>query len=483
MTSTSQDVPPRGSRPDDPPSLSRIRATLEGCLPAVLGVAVAMTVTSTYLQVVHPFLAHDDWDTLLPVTEAERSVQRGRLVAEGRWINYAWWRTVGQLLTPVSATVLYVAGYAAFVVHTGRRLAPGWRGALVAGALFVSPMAALLAAWPAVLGPSMLVLAVSTWTLPLCRHRVVPLLVWMGLTTGLAALTYQPVALLMLLVLLLEEMHRSVRRLAGLVIAFCGLWVAAVLVMFTLNWWGFGVFGLKPQAWRLPNPARGIDDVVENLGRTGRHFRDVAVTMPWPLVVGLVAVAFCLARPTLRKQAVVLLLGLVVAAGLESVGTVVGGFLVPFRSSGWIWVGLVVAISWLAQGGRKGWTVLSVAAMAAVAVDGAVFWHDVMTQRQATLADYDRLDRRLGSLLASHPQARVLVVGTAEDWKDSTYAAGATYLRGRTLHQYGVRATFCRLPTCTAPVDPRAFGQQVLVRDDTIVAVPVTAAPGPRKRG
>lgn len=455
---------------DDGPR-TRWPAPLTAHLPAAVGIALALAATSAYLQVVHPALAQDDWDTLLPVDKVQLDVMRYRLLAEGRWLNLAWWRTAGQLLTPVTASVIYFAAHAAFVLRLARKLAAGWTGALVAAALFASPMVALLAAWPAVQTPSMVVLAASTWTLPLCRHRLRPLLVWMVLSAVLAMLTYQPVSLVLLVVLVLEELHRSTRHLVLVGTGFCVTWVTSALVMFTLNWVGFGVFGLRVQAWRQPNPVHDLGDLVVNLGRAGSHFRDVGQQIALPVLLGSLALVVCLWTRTLRKPGVVLLVTVVVAAGLESSGTVVGGFVVAFRSSMWVWVCLVVAVSWLAQLPRRRWRLVSAAATAAIALSGAVYWHVLVSDRQAQLAAYDRIDQQVAGLLEKHPGARVMIVGSPEDWDNSYFRAEAQYVHGRTLFEHGARAAYCNPTSCPAARDQQVLEQQVGLYDGDQITV------------
>lgn len=442
-------------------------------LPAAVGVVVALVATSAYLQIVHPYLAQDDWDTLLPVDKVQLDVMRYRLLAEGRWLNFAWWRTAGQLLTPVTAVVIYFAAHAAFALRLARKLAVGWSSALVAAALFVSPMVALLAAWPAVQTPSMVVLAVSTWTLPLCRHRFRPLLVWMVLSTILAMLTYQPVSLVLLVVLVLEELHRTPRHLVLVGIAFCAAWVASVLVMFTLNWFGFGVFGLRVQAWRQPNPLHDVGDLVVNLGRTGSHFRDVGQQLALPVILGLLALVVGLWTRALRKRGVVLLLTVVVAAGLESSGTLVGGIIVAFRSSMWVWVSLVVAVSLLAKLPRRRWRLASAVALAAIAACGAVYGHVLVGQRQTQLAAYDGVDQQVAGLLEKYPRAPVMIVGSPDDWGNSYFRAEAQYLHGRILFEHGSRAAYCNPTLCAAAREAKVLERRVgLYHGDEITVRP-----------
>jgi hypothetical protein len=98
---------------------------------------------------------------------------------------------------------------------------------------------------------------------------------------------------------------------------------------------------------------------------------------------------------------------------------------------------------------------------AAVAVSGATYWHDLVSQRQARLEKYDRIDEQLGSLIKQHPGAPILLVGSPSDWKNSNFGAEAQYIHGRTIFEHGVRAAYCKPPQCRPARDPRVLEQPV----------------------
>jgi hypothetical protein len=450
----------------DPDSPSAFERGPQKYLPAAVGILVAIFASRLFVQLGHPFLSHDDWDNLLPPDEYRERLMWNRLLFEGRWLNWGLWHLGGWVLTPITATALYFGAYAAFVLRFAQRLVPGWWGVVVAAALFVSPMVCEAGYWPAILGPSMVVLALAAWTLPLLRHRTGWLLAWLGFFTLLAMLSYQPVALLLFLMLMVEERQRSIRQLAALAIAFVGAWGASIAVTFTLNWFAFGVFGVEPQAWRKPNPLEDVNDLFTNLGVAGGHFALIFTTLPVPILLGLAAIAGCLAVRSLRKHAVVLLLATLVMAGLESVSTIVGGFVTPFRSSMWVWVVIVVAISYLITAGRGVRAVIAAAAAAAVAVSGSLYWAGSVATKQERLSEYDGIASDLGRVLADKPGARITIVGSERDWKWPIFAQQATYLQSRTIDEYGIKPSLCKPARCRLARDP-----DVVRRDSNVFVV------------
>jgi len=443
-------------------------------LPAALGALLAVVTSTAFRQLTHPFLSHDDWDTILPATPWRSDLLYVRQLAEGRWLNYVWWRTGGPLLTPVTATLLYFGAYSAFVVRLARSITGGWWGLLIAAALFVSPMVAEAAYWPAILGPSMVVLAASTWLLPLCRHRVPRLLIWMSLSTLMAMLTYQPVALLIFLVLMLEERHRPLRQLAALAVGFCVVWVGAIVVTFTLNWFSFGTFGVRPQAWRKPNELASFADLVQNLGAVGTHFQMVIEATPVAVILGLASILVRLLLPALRTSGVLLLLSVLVMSALESLSTIQAGFLTPYRSSMWVWVVVVVAVFGLTELTPRAGRILAAVGLIVVLASGSTYWIHSVSEHQQRLDTYDEMAWRTKQLLEKSGSTKAVIVGSKRDWSYYVFLQQATYLRSRTAFETGVTPSYCRPATCALARDPDVIDERsdVFVDRDRVIIRP-----------
>ena len=443
-------------------------------LPAAVGVGIVGLLSTAILQITHPFLNHDDWDSILPATDWRTKLLFERQLAEGRWLNYVWWGVGGHHLTPVTATLVYFGAYAAFVVRLAQRISAGWWGLLVAGAIFVSPMVAEAAYWPAILGPSMVVLAVSAWVLPLCQHRVPRLLVWMSVSTLLAMLTYQPVAMLIFLMLMLEERRRPLRQLTGLALTFCVAWAGSVLVTFTLNWFAFGAFGVRPQAWRKPNQLASVADLVQNLGEVGTHFRMVFEATPVPVVLGLASIVVFLMLPAFRSWGVLLLLSVLLMSVVESLSTIQAGFLTPYRSSMWVWVVIVVAVFGLTELKPRHGRALAAIGLTMVLASGSAYWIQTVAEHQQRLDTYDDMAEQTRNLLPESGSNKVVIVGSKRDWGHYVFSQQATYLRSRTAFETGVTPTYCRAPRCGLARDREVIGNKrdVFVHDDVVVVRP-----------
>ncbi len=239
--------------------------------------------------------------------------------------------------------------------------------------------------------------------------------------------------------------------------AFALAWGSPIVFTFTLNWFAVGHFGVQPQAWRRPNRLEDLSDLVTNLGVAGGHFALIFKTLAVPVVLGLMAIAGCLAVRSLRKHAVVLLLAILAMAGLESLATIVQGYVIPFRSSMWVWAVIVMAISYLIGAGPRIVTMTAVAAAVSVTVSGSLYWANSVATKQALLADYDAVQSQLGRLLVKNPEADVLIVGSARAWKWWVFTQQATYLRSRTIDEFGVKPRLCRPPRCRVATKPEAY--------------------------
>ncbi len=256
---------------------------------------------------------------------------------------------------------------------------------------------------------------------------------------------------------------------------------SSIAVTFSINWLAFGIFGVKPQLWRQPNRLEDLDTLVTNLGRTGAHFGMIFTTLTVPVVLGLAAMAACLAVQSLRQHTVGLVLATVVVAGLESATTLVVGYVIPFRSSMWVWVVIVMAISYLFGAGRRILTVVAAAAAVAVAVSGSLYWANSVATKQALLADYDAVQSQLGRMLVENPGAGVVIVGSAQDWKWPVFIHQATYLQSRTVDEFGVRPLFCRPPGCRESTQPEVYAGDanvVMLGERIAVRPPASRGPG-----
>ncbi|MFL6060211.1 MAG: hypothetical protein ACJ72E_03195 [Marmoricola sp.] len=460
-------------------------------LPVLVGVGLAVLLSGVLRQVRHPFLEHDDWGFLLPVTEQRTAQMHDRLLWEGRWFNYGWWRVIGHLFSPAAVSVLFTIGVLGLAAVVALRWASGWFVVPTVVALAASPMLGDLSSWPATLAASMVLLAVAALALPHCVGDPRRLSAWTVVSTLLIFLAYPPFTLILLVLLGAELAQRTLRELVVGVAVFCASYVAGTLVSFSLNALVLGHFGVKVLPWRRPHPVHGIGDLLENLRRAADQLGELLGTYTIPLVLGLLALLACWVLPHLRERTLRFAAVLVVALGIQASATVLTGVFTPSRATGWLWFVVVLPLVWLFENGAapaarpaKRWTSLGapVALVALVALVvvcgwGARYWHRAMDddqhQREVLQRVLDSLERNA----AAHPGDRVVVFGSSQDWRSSQFAAEAQYLTDKASHDHGLSLTSCRPPVCDVALRPSVLaradrGARSFVSTQFVIVVP-----------
>ncbi|WP_076262981.1 hypothetical protein [Intrasporangium flavum] len=356
----------------------------------VLAVALGVLASGYVAQVVTPFIRRDDWPYLLPDHAPGGSDVLHKNLTEGRWLNYVWWLVVGQHEAPVVASVLYAVAYACFVVGFARLF--DVRGRLAAGlltlAVFASPLWERLVYWPGTLTPSVIVAALSVWTLPRASTSRVRLGTWVAITTILCVLTYPPIAPVLLIAALVHLRTRSWRT----TIAVCVVWLVAygvgILIIYTLNWIAFSHFGIRIAAWRHPNTAHSLHALRVNAHRYLSDLQSLAKALGWAtLAVGVVPGAVALIDRRTRGPWLRILAGFVVAVGLGGVQTLATGVTTNPRGLLWGWLLAVVPAALLLSSAT--WTRwVGTVALVALSVVGLLQWRADVAAHQQTRREY-----------------------------------------------------------------------------------------------
>lgn len=441
------------------------------------GILVVALVTGLVMQVAHPFIRHDDWGFSLSSDEPGSTDIWIRNQYEGRWLTWVWWRLLGQHLSIVMATSVFVVAYSAWVVGMVRllRLRRWWHQTIAATALLVSTTWIQLVYWPGTLSPSMVVAAVAVWTLPLARRRRSTWWPWLFLSVGLAVLSYQPVALLLLFALAVTERRSTLPRLLRVGVGFAVAYAAGVLVVWALNWLAFGTFGVTLAQWRQPNPLHDVGDLVTNLGRYRNQLRSLAGDLGPAVVVGaVVAVVGLWGRTTRRATGLVILAG-VLAVAVEAAVTVVTGAVTGVRASLWVWplivlpaVVLVTATGpWVRRAG--------VACLLGLTVVGSLSWKDDLDTHRRTQEQYDSLVTRVAVAKQSHPDLPVVLWMEPAIRKTARGNMTAVTLQNMTQDQQGIFPRWCSRAQCTAiaaSMAPPARGDVVVLDGAIVLRVP-----------
>src|SRR5262245_39613524 len=111
-------------------------------LPFVAAMVFVLLSSGVLQQLLTPYIRRDDWPFLLPPDTPGAGDPLRKVEEEGRWLSYAWWLVVGQHGSPVSAMLMYAAGYTLFVAGLWRlfRVRGRMAGFLIAAALLASPL-------------------------------------------------------------------------------------------------------------------------------------------------------------------------------------------------------------------------------------------------------------------------------------------------------------------------------------------------------
>lgn len=467
-----------GATPDRPearrPDRSRAVTSAAAMVGGILAVAL---VTGLVVQVAHPFIRHDDWGFSLSSDEPGSTDIWARNQYEGRWLTWVWWRVLGQHLSIVMATTVFVVAYSTWVVGTVRllRLRRWWQQAAATTALLVSTTWIQLVYWPGTLSPSMVVAAVAVWTLPYARRRRSTWWPWLFLSVGLAVLSYQPVALLLLFAVAVTERRSGFLRLVRVAVGFAVAYAAGVLVVWTLNWWAFGVFGVTLAQWRQPNPLHSVADLVTNLGRYRTQLRSLASDLGPALVVGAVATVVGLwGRRTRRATGLVLVAGLM-SVSVEAAVTVVTGAVTGVRASLWAWPLIVLPAALLAAA-RGPWVRRTgVVCLLGLTFVGILQWRSDLGEHRQTRDEYDALITQVAEARQRFPGLPVVLWMEPAIRKTARGNMTAVTLQNMTQEQQGVYPRWCSKARCAAiaaTVTPPPRGEVVVADGAIVLRVP-----------
>ncbi|GAA3696895.1 hypothetical protein GCM10022399_11730 [Terrabacter ginsenosidimutans] len=445
---------------------------------AVLLAALVMTEAVT--QAFSPLLRYDDWPYVLPVDTPATLDNFAKNLREGRWLNYLWWLTVGQHMTPAWASGTYVAAYALFVAGLWRLL---WQAdrrshwavqALLGLALFSSVVWVRLLYWPGTLISSAIVAAAGVWSLPWAARGRLRLAVWLLAGTVLSLLSYPPVAGVLFVVAVVHLGMVDWRRLALLSVGFVASWAVGVAVIYTLNWFAFGHFGLEIASWRHPNPLHDLDTLRVNTGRAVRAVAALLLEAPAATVAGAVAVVAGLLSPVTRPLVARLCAGLAVVAALGAAQTLVTGVVTSARGELWLWLALVLPAALLLRDpgvlSRIGIGVLGV-----LAVVGVLTWRADVGAHQQTRLEYAGI---VATSTAALPEGSRPEVVVYQDPHARTTLAGSTMagiLRMMVRDASGEVPRWCRASECARIAAGAVNGP--VVRLGTVVGIAVPPPP------
>lgn len=377
-----------------------------------LGAALAALAVIAVLipgQFADPFMRNDDFLAHFPLPDLAWE----NTLTEGRWGNQLWtWRGV-----PGERHVLFVLAMAIWTLASGAIAArlfavdpSPWRTAVFAIALALAPQAAMLLPWYNFNIPANLALLAGVSILAAAPERTV--LIGLPVLVFAALATYPPHAFMLFAVALaFGAATMTLARFMRLAAALVSGAVIGLVALYSINARVHGHFGLLLADWRGARMADDLGGLIANIGRLGLTLPEgappgaEAVALALLMALPIVALIMALqpSRPVwfrtmLAGAALTLLLAL--AQSLKT------GAMLPNRATGFLWAFAVLALALGAREGSGRTARLCTLGALAMALGGAVAWHQAHTPG---IAAYQTWTRALAAE-AARPNSKVLLV-------------------------------------------------------------------------
>jgi hypothetical protein len=308
----------------------------------IIGLAYLALMIASVPNLADPMVRHDDFPALL----ADPSGFYIKTLHEGRWLNY-WWHLRG-IVTPswLNFTIyqLFWAIFAgAAAVNACGRGELRWYTVALALMIAVAPSAYLISLWFNTLIPGLGLVALFAVLATVLSPAKVRWLLLIFVPLTLMAYTTYPL-LLLAICLTSRDARRSWRDLIGLVALFIFSFALGILLIYSLNYFEHGIFGIPMAEWRNPSPARDLTSLLANLGLFADFLANSAQALafnftPFIGVHGVLLVGSLIilsrADPWIALYAVT---GLLAGLGLLGLQIVLTGIVMPVRAITFVWV-------------------------------------------------------------------------------------------------------------------------------------------------
>ncbi len=330
-----------------------------------VGSRLVLVIVATYAvmmaislpQLIDPLVRHDDFPALL----ADPSGYYLKTLHEGRWINYLWhlreWVTPAWVNFAVYQLFWVIFAAATAVNACARDEKPIYVIGL-ALMIAVAPPALLISLWFNTLIPGLGLVALYAVLSVFLSVRMMRALLFVFVPLTLTAYTTYP---LLLLAVHLTTFHaqRSFKDLFFGVALFTASFAFGIVVIYSLNYWEHGIFGIPMAEWRAATPSVDYASTMENLQRAvgfwGKTASSFAFHFTPLMIVHLVLFAGGLLVLGRRDiwGALYIVAGFMVGFGLLTLQVLATGVELPVRANGFIWVLYAVVLVRIVIRGRQ----------------------------------------------------------------------------------------------------------------------------------
>lgn len=308
----------------------------------LLYIVVVLLAMFSLGQLTAPFIAHDDFDWLLSGFDQGFETPFSKAGSEGRWGNVIWAK-FSHLLSIKAAFGLYLVAFSAMCVCMSKALHRS-AGVLAALLIFLSPMTAETMQWPVTQVTGVGVTLIGLLAMMRVQsdgHR--RLVMTVAVVAGF--LFYPSFGPLFLLVYATQSAGSKRSVILGALV-YVMSFVAAVLLVFSLNYVFHGTFSIKPATWREATPLLQGGSLIGNVERYLTWY--TAAKELWPsLLAGVVGYGLCIFLRVRVRQCLSALLFGGLLWGIDASLSVVSGLALPLRSTVWLWLLLCIPVIFL----------------------------------------------------------------------------------------------------------------------------------------
>lgn len=298
-------------------------------------------------QMSDPFVQSDDYPALLLFADTYYP----KTLSEGRWFNYLW--HLRALQTPAWLNFqLYLIAWCLFSSAASLsilRSAPLIFPIVLSALMVLSPQMMLMSGWFNTLIPGMWLLACYAAISLVSNARLSTNLLVVFVPLSIQAYTPFPFLLLAIAVLR-EDAELSSRELVRTLAIFVASFVAGVVVIYAINYFAHGVFGVELHDWRHPTPAKSLSDAIANFSKVRLSMIDgfemygagssaLSATLVTLFAASLLVLAF--RRPLVLISVVA---GLGLGFGVLILHAMQAGVQFPFRATCFAWFYMSAAI-------------------------------------------------------------------------------------------------------------------------------------------
>ncbi len=291
--------------------------------------------------VLDPMIRHDDFPALL----ADPSGFYIKTLTEGRWLNY-WWHLRGVVTPSWLNYALYQFFWVTFAgasaLNAFSRNSPLSYMVALSIMIAVTSQALLISLWFNTLIPGLGLVALFAVLANYLSHKTMQYLLLLFVPFTLMAYTTYPFILLAIC-LTTATRQRSIRDLSTLVIMFVISFTLGIMLIYGLNYFEHGIFGMKMAEWREPTPAKSLSDAVANLGMVKTFaleavmigaYSNPIVAWAHGIIFTIVLIVSAKFRPWFTMY---IITGLSVGLGLLCLQIILNGVSVPPRAVGFAW--------------------------------------------------------------------------------------------------------------------------------------------------